>query len=175
MRTAADRLVAKKDRHGQTVISAVRWVMESKSISHLATVYPHVRFVNTTDGGIGFEKIEYTPLDKAIENLSTEFDIRGLIHAAIASAPIPATKSTILAKMDGLKESLERSITCLQILAKEVEGSTALAELDLKEEDAYAYLFYDMPQVLPQMAKAAAIENPWVCFLKLARQYLAVF
>jgi hypothetical protein len=175
VRTAADRIVSKNDRGGRKVFSAVRWIMESASLSHYAKAHPEIRFINTTDSGIGFEKIGYLPLEKAAEELTVEYDLRGMVHAAIAQGQMPVSAQSIPQKMGELKESLERVISHLKILSGEAKGSTALAEMDLKEEIAYVALFYDAPILLPQMLRSEPPERKWPVFLKLAQQYRVIF
>ena len=47
-KSAADRILKRKDRLGKPVYTAVRWLMESASISHFAKMHPEVKFINTT-------------------------------------------------------------------------------------------------------------------------------
>lgn len=175
-RTAADRILSKKDRKGKNVYSAVRWVMESSSISAYAKTHPHVRLINTTDSGIGFKGIEYKPLASAIEEvLKAEFDLRGMIHSVTSQAPVSSeAKDVILKNIQELKESLLRCLGPLQILAGKAVGSNALAEMDLREEIAYSYLFYDMPLLLPQMVRGEP-EKKWDIFFQVAQKYLQQF
>ena len=58
------------------------------------------------------------------------------------------TEAKIGEKIQELKESLDRLIDDLRILSGEKKGSKAVAEMELKEESAYLYLFYDIYQVL---------------------------
>ncbi len=167
--TVSDRLLAKKDRQGKKVHSAVRWVMESSSLSHYAKLHPHVQFINTTDGGIGFQSIPYQPLAEAIQSFPQEHDLRGLLHAAISSAPMPTLP--ILQKLAELRTSLLNVIDYLHILSGSKPGSTVLAEIEMKEELAFSVLFYDIFRILPHMAPH---ESKWEAFLELAQKYLAV-
>ncbi len=151
-KSVADRIVKRKDRMGKPVYTAVRWVMESASLSHFAKKHPEVRFINTTEGGIGFKGIGYMPLSEAASQfLNREIDLRGLVHLEIAQASMPPnTREKIGEQIALLKESLERVIGHLEILKGIKKGSAALAEMELKEEMAFAYLFYDMNFILDQ-------------------------
>ena len=173
VRTAADRILTKIDRSGKRVVSAVRWVMESASLSHYAKAHPEIRFINTTEGGIGFEEIEYQPLEKVLE-FSKEYDLRGEIHSRIARSNLGRSASMISQKIKGLGESLEKVIGHLKILSGEAPGSMALAEIEMQEEIAYSCLFYDQSLVLSQMLSLRPQEKKWPLFLKLARKYLQV-
>lgn len=147
-KSTADRILKRKDRQGNAVFTAVRWVMESASISHFAKKHPQVRFINTTDGGIGFKGIDFLPLKEAVASFE-ERDLRRLVREAIDKHPMPVnSQEKIGEKMAELKESLDRLIEHLKVLSGGKKGSTALAEMELKEEIAYLYLFYDIYQVL---------------------------
>src|SRR5690606_33858490 len=109
-----------------------------------AKKHPEVRFINTTEGGLGFKGSDYVPLVEAVQGFK-QCDLRALVHEKISATPMPAgTDEQVAAKMDELKESLHRLIGHLEILAEEKKGSSALAEMDLKEEIAFLYLFYDI-------------------------------
>lgn len=164
-KSAADRIIKKRDRMGNPVQTAVRWIMESASISHFAKNHPKIQFVNTTEGGIGFKGIDFVPLKKAVSEFP-ERDIRKLVHEKIDQNPMPiGTGEKIDEKMGELKASLARLIDYLEILSGEKKGSAALAEMELKEEIAFLYLFYDIYQVLK--------SGPtfWKSWLNLARKY----
>jgi hypothetical protein len=53
-------------------------------------------------------------------------------------------------------------------LAGDKKGSKALAEMEIKEEDAFLYLFYDIQQVLK------SDDSFWKNWLNLALKYRAV-
>jgi Uncharacterized protein conserved in bacteria len=170
--TTSDRILSKKDRKGKKVHSAVRWVMESSSLSHYAKLHPHVQFINTTDGGIGFQSIPYQPLDLAIRQFPQEYDLRGLLHAAISSASLPSV--SISQKLDELRFSLLKVIDHLHILSGLKSGSTVLAEIEMKEEIAFSVLFYDVFRILPHIVRTNKSSTHWPAFLELAQKYLAV-
>lgn len=168
-KTAADRIVRKKDRQGKMVYSAVRWVMESASISHFAKKHKEVKFINTTLGGIGFKGIDFMPIEQAIQDFE-EQNLREQTLKQIGACPMPAfTKEKILEKMGDLKESLFRVIDFLEILSGQKKGSSAMAEMELEEEIANIYLFYDIRHILK--------PGPtfWKNWLGLAKKYEKVF
>ncbi len=169
-KSAADRILKRKDRNGRSVYTAVRWVMESASLSHYAKKHPAVRFINTTEGGIGFKGIEYVPLAEVVAGFE-ERELRRDVHERITSARMPANaEETIRIHMDLLKESLARLIDHLRVLAGQKRGSAALAEFELKEEDAFLFLFYDIYHVLK--ADAPLFWKQW---LALALKYQEVW
>lgn len=153
---AFDQRIRRKSRTGEWVETAVRWVMESDSIAHFAKAHPHVRFINTTTGGIGFRGIEFMELER-VPVLSQERDLYAEVKKAIQNAPRLSPPD-----LSALKESLERVIHHLRILTGEEKGSQALAEVELKEELAASILFYDAP-------------SDWKDYLALAIRYNLVF
>ncbi|MBX7066847.1 MAG: DUF115 domain-containing protein [Parachlamydiales bacterium] len=164
-KSAADRILRKKDRNGKTVYSAVRWIMESASISHFAKKHPEVEFINTTIGGIGFKGIDYVPIEEAVKDFK-EQNLREQVFQKIDANPMPAfTREKISEQMEELKKSLARLIDSLEILAGERKGIAALAEMEIQEEIATLFLFYDIRQILKPG------ELFWKNWLDLARKY----
>lgn len=168
-KSAADRILKRKDRLGNPVFTAVRWVMESASISHFAKKHPETHFVNTTEGGIGFKAIPYQPLEEAIRGFAPQ-ELRKRVHEKIEMAQmVPGAEEIIEKNLKELHQSLLRLIDHLKILAQEKKGSAALAEMELQEEIAALYLFYDIRQIL----------KPGACFwerwLDLAIKYEKMF
>lgn len=174
-KSAPDRILKRKDRNGNPIYTAVRWLMESASISYFAKKHKKVRFINTTEGGIGFKGIDYMPLREAADKyIQKELDIRSMVQKKIEESPMPAnTKSCIEEKLKELRISLDAVISHLQILCGQKKGSTPLAEMDLKEELAFSILFYDAQIILNQ--KFRENEKPWQQFLELAQKYKEVF
>lgn len=167
-KSASDQIYKKKDRLGNSVYTAVRWVMESACMSHFAKKHPETTFINTTEGGIGFKHIPYQHLaNTLLSHCQKKLDLRRRVHEKICASAMPKkTQQVIETKMEELKKSLERVITHLEVLWKEKnEGKRALAELDLCEEMAYSCLFYDAEILFGQE------ENKWELFYKQATRY----
>lgn len=165
-KSAADRIIKRKNPlTKEPVYTAVRWLMESASLSFFAKKHPEVRFVNTTEGGIGFQGIDYVPLAEAVKELP-ERELRKMVCEKIEAAAMPpGAAQTIADKMGELRVSLLRLIDALKIIAGEKKGSSALAEMEMKEEIAYLCLFYDIYQVLKPG------PDFWKEFLRLAEKY----
>ncbi len=164
-KSAPDRILKRKNRHGKIVYTAVRWVMESSSISHFAKMYPETKFINTTEGGIGFKGIAYTPLDKAATHFN-QLNLREKVIEKVMQSTMPEyTQQMIEEKMQELRMRLERVIEHLEVLAEEKKGVAALAEIELKEEIATLYLFYDVYTILQPG------DHFWKEWLTLARNY----
>ena len=165
-KSAADRIVRKKDRLGKTVYSAIRWVMESASISHFAKMDKKTKFINTTSGGIGFQGIDYMPIEEAVLGFE-ERDLRSEVFAAIQNGRMPKnSRQKIKELMGELRRSLERVICHLKVLSL---GPSPLAEIELQEEIAVLFLFYDIRRVLK------AGPTFWLKWLELAKKYKAMF
>lgn len=171
-----DRLLRKKDKRGNFVKTAVRWVMEAASIAHFAKKHPEIQWRNATEGGLPISGILQQSL-RTIE-FPLQWDLRGMIAKEIALHPFPSLPSEN--PLPDLKQSLIRLIAQLEILAGEKVGSKALAELDMQEELAFSVLFYDMDKVLFQALHRTTRDQldptvKWALFLEIARNYLKVF
>lgn len=147
--------VRRKDRQGKWVETAVRWVMESDSISYFAKQCPNTRFINTTAGGLGFRDIPFEPLSQI------QFPRRDLYREV--AERVHAAPRLRVPDMQELQLSLKNTIRHLRILTGELPGSKALAEIELKEELAVSILFYDVR------------HTDWAKFLALAIRYDLVF
>lgn len=171
---AADRIVKRKGHGGKPVYTAIRWLMESAAFSDFAAKHPKIQFLNTTEGGLGFRKIPFCPLEEAVRGFShLPFSLRAKVHEEIAQAPMPSqTKETIEQKMQELQESLARIVGHLEILAGEKAGISPLAEIELGEEMAYPYLFFDALSVLEKEREDPS--KKWLRFLQLAKRYQIV-
>lgn len=159
---ASDRIIQKNG-----VTSAVRWVMESESISEYREKHKEIRFINTTTKGLGFRGMETMPIEKAVADFQSQ-DLK--IFEKIDAARMPEnTQEKLKEKMGELKKSLARTIEYLEILSGEKKGIAALAEMDLMEETAMIYLFYDIRQIFK--------PGPtfWLNFLCLAKKYQVIF
>lgn len=159
-KSAADRILRRKNRKGQWIHTAVRWVMEAAALSHFAKKHPEIRWINTTEGGLKIQGIPYQEICEL--NFPQIFDLKTRITQEIAKAPM----STHAEKIEELKTSLDRVIQHLEVLAGEKPGSEALAELEIQDEIASDLLFYDVNEILGVGA--------WKEFLNLARKYHAV-
>ena len=124
--------------------------MEASSLAHYAKKHPDVHFFNTSDEGLSLNPIPYLPLSEAAHRFCTRtYDLRGLVQNQIALSPMPANAQEVIDReMTQLKGSLDRIINCLEVLARKKGGSTALAEVELQEETAFSFFFYDAHSIL---------------------------
>lgn len=162
-KSAADRILRRKDRLGRPIHTAVRWVMEAAGLTHFAKKHKEICLINTTDGGLPIPGIPYMDLKDV--DLVERFDLKKRVQEEVAAAQMPDNaEQVITGKMEELRASLNRVIEYLEVLAGEKKGSPALAELELQEEIASDFLFYDINQILGK-------EEKWKNFLLLARKY----
>lgn len=175
--SAADRLLTKKDRKGRPIQSAVRWVMEASSLSSFIKKHPETRFFNATQGGLPFPGAPDLPLS----SLPTEsHDLRGLIHQALI--PMPADTASILQdKLQHLQASLERTLKHLDTLSTSPidSGAYALAFYEVKEEDAYLFLFQDLYSTVQTALRQSPDKNQpstiWKALFEIAKKYQSYF
>jgi hypothetical protein len=178
---AGDRIVKRTTRQGEPVATAIRWLMESSAFSHFASIHPETTFLNTTEGGIGFEKIPYCSLeDAAAEHLQHEWPLRIKVHEEICASPMPEKSGEIIdEKMKELKESLDRIVVHLEVRAGNTPGSHALAEIEIQDEMAAPYLFYDAFRIVTRdlgadLSPEEKEGEKWKRFLILAKNYQKV-
>lgn len=166
-RTAADRMVKRKNQNGQRVHTAIRWVMESASLAHFAKQHASIPFFNTSAEGLPIKGIPYLSLaDAADRYLTQPLNLRARVQQEIARAPMPSnTQEIIRTRLQELYESISRVLDHLAILSGKKTGSKALAEVELEEEVAMSCLFYDIEQIFPDA------ENRWEKFFSLAQKY----
>jgi hypothetical protein len=169
---ASDQIVKRKNRLGNPVYTAVRWVMESACMSHFAKKHPEIRFVNTTPDGLGFKHIPYHPLEEMLqEHCSQPLHLRSRVAEAISRSPMPENTATVIEEgLREMRESLDRMVGYLEVLWKEKsEGRRVLAEIDLREEMAYLYLFYDAEDLFREE------DEKWRLLYEQARMYQRCF
>lgn len=148
----------RNDIYGNPVYTLWKWVNESQWISEYAASHPQTRFINATEGGIGFEGVENRTLQEVKEQyLQVECDLPGWVHAEIQQAELPqVTSEKVLEGMKEIRESLYRVKELTQGLMDENDeikkrleshkkvpeslqtGRAALFEEELHEELAYS-------------------------------------
>lgn len=151
----SDTLV-RKDIYGKDTTTQWRWVFEADWLSQYAKSHPEITFYNATEGGIGIPGVENVLLRTlSEEKLVQTFPLHKQIQKALNEAKLPhVTPDKIEAATQELKESLERSLSLINLLlveldkeaAKEVpqdklvSGRAILLESDLFDEPAYQYI-----------------------------------
>jgi hypothetical protein len=159
-KSIGDRLLKRKDKRGNPVFTAVRWIMEAAALGHYAKKAKEIRWINTTSGGLRIPSMEEMALEQV--PFDEQWDLRGLVAKEIALNPMPPVPDL----MTEIKSSLARVIGHLQILAGEIVGSKVLAEEAIREELAGRLLFYDTAEIIGKLT-----QNKWKMFLEFARRF----
>lgn len=165
---ATDRLLRRKDRHGKSVYTLVKWVMESSCLSAYAKAHPERQFLNATEGGIGFSEIPFVPLAEIVQKQCRQtWDLRAKIHSDIQALMF---RDLSLARIEALYEqlrlSLRRMLNLCEEILEELAHPTAkliVLEMDLEQEIAYKPLL-EMPllaldRLLERYAHASSIDR----------------
>jgi hypothetical protein len=150
----------RNDIFGEPVYTLWKWINESDWISNYAKIQPSIKFINATEGGIGFRDIENKSF-KDVSNtlLKKRYDLQMRVHADVQNAAMPqVTSEKVLALFAELEESLEQCLEHSDGLLSEIEvvrkrikdqksvpenlqtGEAALHEVDLTDELAYDYI-----------------------------------
>ncbi|MCK4934854.1 MAG: DUF115 domain-containing protein, partial [Simkaniaceae bacterium] len=150
---ASEKLALRKDRKGKLTHTLIKWIMESSAISKFAKAHKEIEFINATSGGIGFEGIEYTPIEKVFCTLTKNFDLQGLMHERILGSKIKLPSNLVSLAFEKLRLS---AIKCEEVILSAVEelirikdtksnianGKMLLFEMELFEEIAYKTLLH---------------------------------
>jgi hypothetical protein len=171
-KSAADRILERKDRLNRPIQTATRWVMESQSLSAYAKKHKKIRFINTTDGGLPIPGVPFMSLSEAADRyLINQYPLKEQIKELIAKSPMPEQATQIIEnRMQELSLSLSRVIDHLEVLSLKQKGSLPLSEIELKEEMATDFLFYDIFEIL-EKEKTLPLQDKWEHFLSLAKKY----
>lgn len=165
----AERLLKRKDIHGKTVHTLVKWVMEASAISTFAKRNPQTTFINATSGGLGFKHIPYRPLQKLA--FPPPQDLYGKVHHAIQSHPL-LLKGKVKDQINFLKESLKEAKQYVHIAFEELEktrgtsqdpetGRLIFAQMELETLDAYTCFLKDPDQTFLPLLKRKYRPPSW--------------
>lgn len=131
----SEEIVQHKDIYGESTLTLWKWLSESAWYTQFSATHPQVMFVNSTEGGIGFEGIPNIPLDQVAEGLLTKnYDLEGWVAQAIEPAQLPAsvTEEEILKQIRILYESLQTCIHLCTTMYDDLEK--ALTDLNAGNE-----------------------------------------
>lgn len=128
---AAERWVVKEDIHKQPVQTLVKWVMESECIGAFAANMPHTRFINVSQGGLGFPGIENKKLEDLMQtDLLSSYDLEARIHAEIQESLWKISQEQVAEELSKMASSLTR-------LSKLMDD--IVSELHRLQEGAYEF------------------------------------
>jgi hypothetical protein len=147
---STERMLRRKDRKGNWVYTLVKWIMESSAINSYAKNHPKTRFINATEGGIGFADIPYRPLTDIVQtDCLKSFDLRGMIHSEIQRTRLETTPERIQELFQEMKESAERCLKLSDEMLSELKsvqanssrpletGKMVIIESDFEQEVAF--------------------------------------
>jgi len=141
-----------KDIFQNTVITTIKWQMETKAISSYIKKCDNIKFYNATNAGLGIDGAENISFEKLREKYFVkQYDFFSLIHSAMQSC---RSSFSLDKKINKFFDECEKSfVLCIkyikQILAeKPMSGKRALFEIELEEEMAYKYFFYDWKDIV---------------------------
>lgn len=169
----------RNDIYGKPTLTLWKWIGEADWLSKFALDHPDVKLINSTEGGIGFPKIENIPFQDAIKNLlQKSFPLEKKVKDEIKATKLNKfSEKDVLKVTQELLESLNRCLNWIDTLKKELEkeqlktnpegtvttGQFALAETELFEESAYKYILDIFHQVIARLQTkqiAEAKESP---------------
>lgn len=157
---AAERFVTRKDIQGKSVQTLVKWVMESECIGSFAKKMAPIRFINVSEGGLGFPGIENRSLrDVMGVELQTSFDLKARVHAEIQMSRCSISSQEIKEEKNCVSESLTRVAKLIDEILSELErlkegacefpsARFLFLEMEMKEESAFACLHPYVESVL---------------------------
>ncbi len=150
----------KDDIYGKPIYTLWKWIAESEWIADYAKANPELTIINATEGGLGMPGVPNMPfIDAAKLYLKRSYDLRSRVQGEILKSAMPEiTDEKVIAVMEELGSSLQRSIEHVEVLIEDKEryqnlinesqgvpeymqsGLAALAETELEEEPGYEYI-----------------------------------
>jgi len=140
-----DELIEWKDIYDQPIFTLWKWISESKWYTEYAARFPDKKFINATEGGIGFKGGVNMSLAEASEQFLTKhYDFDSLIHITVQNVPMEktVTHQSLDETVDTLKASMEK---CHELLSQVINNyllvirastvsSTGYQDESIKEE-----------------------------------------
>lgn len=127
-----EELVVKPDIYGKPVHTLWKWIAESCWYSSFGSLFPNVKLINATEGGIGFVGVDNMTLADVKERfLAKEYAISAYVHGEIQNSPFSdhveyGTVRTIFLEMiEQLSIAAEKCGTIARLLKQYSESSDA--------------------------------------------------
>lgn len=142
---AQDR-IALQDINGNPVFTKSEWKLSAMQIGMIAKEFPSQKFINATEGGIGFEGVPNMPLQEVKQKfLQKGIDNKGTIHTLLQNAtPVQTSKADVARIFKELTMSLQKIIVhcgswqeALQKWTKEIHNEPPY------EEELYGRLIHE--------------------------------
>lgn len=149
-----EEVIQRNDIYGKPVNTLWKWVSESFWFTFFAGSHPNIKIINSTEGGIGFDKIENIPLKEAADKyLTKEWDIQGMVHAVIQQNPMPpkVTSENIRDAIEEVRVSLHDIILLLEKHQIEKDDSPKFDD-ELKKLTAYKAVLQNLDEKVNEFA-----------------------
>ena len=173
-RSSEDQPVWKQGVNGEKVLTLLKWIVESESISEFAARYDGIRFFNATSAGLGFSKIPHIALKEA--PLKRVYPLRKKIEQLLQSTALGITPEAIGALVKRVTESVKRSLNLCDQMLEELEGidaapylptpMMALYESDLSEELVFEYFLEDLGYAIDRLYERSdeSLTKKWKAY-----------
>ncbi len=159
-----EEVVQKNDIYGKPVYTLWKWISESYWFTFFAASHPETTIINSTEGGIGFQKIENIPLAEVTEKYLTKSkDIQGMVNATIQQNPMPESVN-----VQNIRDAIEVIRLSLLDILKLLEKNQSIQdppdyfEKQLTSQEGYKAVLENLDERLKDFAKiisSAAEEN----------------
>jgi hypothetical protein len=187
---AGEKCIKRKNQKGEMTTTAVKWLMESRGLKKLIQRHKDVQFFNAAEKGLKIEGAKKTSLKSQERAFDVQKDLRGMVLAEISQSQFP---EGFFQKVDDNFEILHKSfLRCQKYVEKILQeakekksfttGASILAEIELKEEVAFLYVFRELETVLDNLLEKKHEKNDfsyllekWVYIQEALTKYLEVF
>jgi len=160
------------------ITTTIKWQMETKAISSYIQKCKGIKFFNATDAGLGIKGAENTSLEKLKEKyFNRQNDLLSLVGISLQNSTF---KGPIEEKVNQFFEECEKSLIICIDLIKEIlkekkgSGKRVLYEMDLEDEMAYKYFFYDWKDVTSFSLKEIEITENFQFLRSMVESYLKI-
>lgn len=174
-----EQVIARNGIDGQKIMTKWEWLGESDWISNYAKNHPEVKFINATEGGLGFFEISNLPLKEVAEKyLTKSYDLLGRSLGEIQNSASTITRSQVLELINEFRGTLETCLKyCEEIIKIQKESSqqetntvnesffksskSILYESLLEEEVGYKHFLnqFDKVKFYLQKAQSSRIDS----------------
>lgn len=150
----------RKDIHGNEVFTLWKWVSESEWIGDYAQRHQDRRYINATEGGLGFPGVPNMTLQEVADKyLNRQYDLWNWVHGEIQNASLPeVTADSVLKVLREMYDSIDDCEMYSEGLMEEIDkveemlkkgkrvppnlqsGKAAVYDTELSSSDAYQYV-----------------------------------
>lgn len=171
--------ISRKDIFGNYVSTLRKWIVESEWIGSYAKNNPQMRFINATEGGLGFPGVENLSLREVKKQLLTEsYDLCSWVSQEIQMSKVnEVSQKKVLNALSKVSKSLKECANYCEQLDKEINkietrikkgksqqalfSSPKLKEIEeqLSSEPAYKYILKELNSVRLRILERTMTER----------------